>query len=234
MENEKFEENLKPEDNNQVEEEKQEENKKTNWQKIISIALNVVLVISITFFVIRLSMLILLTNIYVTGPSMYPSLKPGQAGYTRKIYDHDCIERFDVVVINAERFAPKDSHWVKRVIGLPGETISYKIDETSKTGTLYINGKAVKENFLKGYDDLTPQDITYATREIKERLLGDDEYFVMGDNRGHSTDSRSLVVGHIKEKEIIGVGIVIIGTCNDFTGKTCESVNYGKINFVGW
>ena len=80
---------------------------------------------------------------------------------------------------------------IKRVIALPGETISYS------NNTLYINGEVLKDEYAYGI-----------TEDFKEIKLDDDEYFVMGDNREVSLDSRSI--GIIKKKELEGaVGIII-------------------------
>lgn len=208
---------------------------KDKRKRIYSILLNIVLVFAIIILLARLSLLIFFTNIYVTGPSMYPTLEQGEAGYTRKIFNYNSIDRFDIVVIDAERFASKDSHWVKRVIALPGETISYELDEVNKKGILKINGKVIEEDFIKGYDNYSKDSITYATGNISERTLAKDEYFVMGDNRGHSTDSRYENVGHIKEDEIFGVGIIITGKCSDLTtGGTCGSIKNTGIRIEGW
>ncbi len=204
-------------------------------KKIYSILLNIVLIFAIIILIVRLSILVFLTNIYVTGPSMYPTLEQGETGYTRKIFNYSSVDRFDIIVINAERFAGKDAHWVKRVIALPGETISYEIDEINKKGVLIINGRIVEEDFIKGYDDLSKDDITYATGNISERKLANDEYFVMGDNRGHSTDSRVEKVGHIKKEEIFGVGIIITGRCSELnTSGTCGTVKNTNIRIEGW
>ena len=202
--------------------------------KKLSKLINILLVVASLLLIVRISILIFFTSIYVTGPSMYPNLKQGEAGYTRKIFSYSSIDRFDIVVIDAERFAAQDSHWVKRVIALPGETISYERDEVNHKGILKINGKVVEENFIKGYEDLSKDDITYLTGNIAERKLADDEYFVMGDNRGRSSDSRNPSVGHIKEKEIIGLGIIITGECSELEGGTCGPINHKGFRVVGW
>jgi len=208
--------------------------KKNRKKKFLSIFINVILISSIVLLLARISMLIFFTNIYVTGPSMYPTLTQKDSGYTRKIISHKSIDRFDIIVIDASRFASTDSHWVKRVIALPGETISYELDEINKKGILKINGKIIEEKFIKGYGEYSKNNITYATGEIPERTLGKDEYFVMGDNRGHSTDSRSSLVGHIKEKEIFGVGIIITGRCGSIENNTCTNIKHTGIKIVGW
>ena len=203
-------------------------------KKVLSIVINVFLILAIILLLVRISILIFFTNIYVTGPSMYPNLKQGEAGYTRKIFSYNSIDRFDIVVIDAERFSSEDSHWVKRVIALPGETISYEIDEQNHKGVLKINGKVIEEDFIKGYDKLSKNDITYLTGTISERKLADDEYFVMGDNRGRSSDSRNPRVGHINKKEILGLGIIITGECSSLENGTCGPIDHNTFRIEGW
>lgn len=203
-------------------------------KKLLSIVINVFLILAIILLLVRISILIFFTNIYVTGPSMYPNLKQGEAGYTRKIFSYNSIDRFDIVVIDAERFSSEDSHWVKRVIALPGETISYEIDEQNHKGVLKINGKVIEEDFIKGYDKLSKNDITYLTGTISERKLADDEYFVMGDNRGRSSDSRNPRVGHINKKEILGLGIIITGECSSLENGTCGPIDHNTFRIEGW
>lgn len=203
-------------------------------KKVLSIVISVFLILAIILLLVRISILIFFTNIYVTGPSMYPNLKQGEAGYTRKIFSYNSIDRFDIVVIDAERFSSEDSHWVKRVIALPGETISYEIDEQNHKGVLKINGKVIEEDFIKGYDNLSKNDITYLTGTISERKLADDEYFVMGDNRGRSSDSRNPRVGHINKKEILGLGIIITGECSSLENGTCGPIDHNTFRIEGW
>ena len=110
--------------------------------------------------------------IQVNGDSMYPTLKDGDLMLLNKIgYSFGSINRFDIVVIDNDK-----SYIIKRVIGLPNETIKY---EDKK---LYIDGDLVEEPFLTG--DNNTDDFT--------TVVPEDSYFVMGDNRSISLDSRSL------------------------------------------
>ena len=93
---------------------------------------------------------------------------------------------------------------IKRIIGLPGETV--QIDEN---GNIYINGELLEEN----YGAETIQNPGRAANPI---TLGDDEYFVMGDNRNNSKDSRSEEVGNVKRSQIIGRAWLRIWPLNKF------------------
>ena len=108
-------------------------------------------------------------------------------------------KRFDVIVfyhfMDPENPDKKDKDayefYVKRIIGLPGETVQIVGDE------IYINGELLEENY--GKDPIT--DEGRATEPI---VLGEDEYFVLGDNREVSVDSRYESVGNIKKDWIVG------------------------------
>lgn len=132
----------------------------------------------------------------VRGESMYPTLHNGSVGFANmfntKIKD---IERFDIVVLDTGNGAI-----VKRVIGLPGDTIEYS------NGILYVNDEKVKEPFL---DNIYAK--SYAaqfTNDIKRFTLGDDEYYCLGDNRPSSKDSRYY--GSFHKDQILADGIWIV------------------------
>jgi len=144
----------------------------------------------IPYLVIILVVLILrtfvVTPIVVSGESMVPTLAGNELMLLKK-YDTD-YERFDIVVVNK---SVEGDNLIKRIIGMPNDTISYK------NNVLYINGKALEDVYAYG-----------VTEDFLEITLDSDEYFLMGDNRAVSLDSREL--GIIKDKEIEGtVGIVL-------------------------
>jgi len=136
-------------------------------------------------YVIILVVVILLkqyvfTTVKVNGSSMYPTLHDKDVMVLDKLsYRFSDIERFDIVVVDIET-----TKLIKRVIGLPNETIEYK------DNVLYINGKVIEDK----YRDIEMDDFSYT--------LGSDEYFVMGDNRGDSIDSR--VLGSVGRHQIMG------------------------------
>lgn len=118
------------------------------------------------------------TPIRVNGPSMQDTMHEGEIVLLKK-YDKKHIERFEIVVFNYD-----DTKLIKRVVGMPKEDIEYK------GGTLLINDKEMESKFGKG-----------TTQDFKD-YCATDEYFVMGDNREDSLDSRSF--GCVKQEDIIG------------------------------
>lgn len=124
----------------------------------------------------------------VEGSSMETTLSNGDQLIVETVsYYFREPERFDVVVFPYT----ENVTYIKRVIGLPGERIRIQ------DGTIYINGHAITEN----YGNEKMEDGGIAENEI---LLGEDEYFVLGDNRNASVDSRREDVGPITEDEIEG------------------------------
>lgn len=127
----------------------------------------------------------------VDGESMEETLYNGDNLIVDKIsYRFRDPERFDVIVFPFHY--DTKMYYVKRIIGLPGETVY--IDEA---GNIYINDELLEEDFGK-------EVILHAGRAEQKITLMDDEYFVLGDNRNNSSDSRDYMVGNIKRDEIIG------------------------------
>jgi signal peptidase I len=148
----------------------------------------VVLVILIRVYII--------TPAQVIGSSMEPTLINKEIMLLNKIdYNFNDIERFDIVVIHI----PNEKPLVKRVIGLPTETVEYK------NGELYINNKLVKEPILLNKTE---------DYQLPNGPIPNDKYFVLGDNRGNSIDSR--IIGLINRKDIIGTTSFVIYPFNRF------------------
>lgn len=121
---------------------------------------------------------------------MNPTLSSGEILLLKK-YNHN-YQRFDIVVLKYGK-----DKLIKRVIGLPGETVSYQHNK------LYINGKEVEDKIKSGTKDFT------ITTKIPEGY-----YFVMGDNRNNSTDSR--IIGLIPKENIQGTTTFSIWPLNQF------------------
>lgn len=120
----------------------------------------------------------------VKGESMVASFEDGELLLTEKIsYRFGDPQRGDVIVFEAPVGRRVD--FIKRIIGLPGETVEVR------GSSIFINGKKIEESYIKSL-----------TQGDEEVTLGQDEYFVLGDNRGASSDSR--VFGSIKRSVIRG------------------------------
>ena len=136
------------------------------------------------------------TPVVVNGPSMMNTLHNGDVMILDKIgMKLGGIKRFDIVVIQTGK-----TKIIKRVIGMPGETISYHDNK------LYINGKEVSDNHSN--------EITYDFEEVK---IPDGEYYVLGDNRTDSVDSR--ILGTIPKSERLGHATFIIYPFNRFGSR---------------
>lgn len=126
----------------------------------------------------------------VSGQSMQPTLHDGDNLLVDKLtYRFRDPKRYEIVVFPYKY--EEDTYYIKRIIGLPGETVQI-ID-----GYVYINGKKLE----KDYGAEVMQDAGIAEELI---TLGKDEYFVLGDNRNHSSDSRVPNVGVLNRKDLMG------------------------------
>lgn len=126
----------------------------------------------------------------VEGSSMHPTMEDGDSLLIDKItYRFRDPERFEIIVFQYPH--GEDTYYIKRIIGLPGETVRIQ------DGRVYINGEVLEESY--GMDL-----IRNAGRANQEITLGEDEYFVLGDNRNVSSDSRDPSVGNVSARQIIG------------------------------
>ena len=150
---------------------------------------------SIYFLIVLILTFLVVTYVgqrtMVIGSSMEPMLSDGDNLIVDKLsYRFNEPQRFDIIVFPF-RYAEK-TYYIKRIIGLPGETVF--IDEN---GTIFINGEELQESYGK-------EIIKDPGRAYEPITLGEDEYFVLGDNRNTSSDSRDPVVGNIHRDEFIG------------------------------
>ena len=150
----------------------------------------------------------------VSGASMYPTLHNGDRMVLSKVGD---VHRFDVVILKAP---DENVEYIKRVIGMPGDTVEMK------NGVLYINGKKVDQPFINTealakqtvfIDDFTLESLT------GEAKVPEGKYFVLGDNRGVSKDSR--MIGFIDRSAIEGKAVFTIWPFGRIGGQK----NYGYL-----
>jgi len=160
--------------------------------------------LAISFLIVFLLVHYVARPIRVQGDSMYPTLHDGAVGVANIAgLNLNGIRRFDVVIIWVE---DKKEYLVKRVVGLPGETVSYQNDQ------LYINGQAVAEDFFNTeYKNSSTKPFT---GDIDEITLGSDEYYCLGDNRPFSRDSRYY--GPFTRSMIVAKGALILYPFNEF------------------
>ena len=162
------------------------EEKPNVMRELLGMLVYVGIVLAITFLIITF----VGQRTHVSGESMENTLDDGDQLIVDKLtYRFHDPERFDLIVFP---FRYKDNtYYIKRIIGLPGETVQIA------DGEIYINGEVLEES----YGREVMQDAGLAAEPI---TLGDDEYFVLGDNRNYSSDSRDPSVALIHRKEIIG------------------------------
>ena len=153
----------------------------------------------------------------VSGASMYPTLHNGDRMVLSKVGD---IHRFDVVILKAP---DENVEYIKRVIGMPGDTVEMK------SGVLYINGKKVDQPFINTealvkqtvfMDDFTLESLT------GESKVPEGKYFVLGDNRGVSKDSR--MIGFIDRSAIEGKAVFTIWPFGRIGGQKDYSYLYSE------
>ena len=138
----------------------------------------------------------------VSGTSMIPTLQDGDNLITDKIsYRFRDPERYDIIVLRVES---QHENFIKRVIGLPGETVQIV------GGSVYINGELLESDV---YGNELMISAGRASQPIK---LGENEYFVLGDNRNGSADSRLEEVGNVDKSRIIGRAFVRIWPLSQF------------------
>ena len=138
----------------------------------------------------------------VSGSSMETTLSDGDNLIVDKIsYRFRDPRRYEIIVFPYKY--EKDTYYIKRIIGMPGETVQVK------DGSVYINGERLDE----GYGNEPMADPGIAKDII---TLGDDEYFVLGDNRNHSADSRESSVGVLHRRDLLGRAWIRIWPFNKF------------------
>ena len=168
-------------------------------KEILSTSVYLLVVLLITYLIVNF----VGQRTEVVGSSMESTLSDGDNLIVDKItYRFHDPERYDIIVFPF-KYA-KNTYYIKRIIGMPGETIRIDSD-----GVIYINDEELTE--FHGKEIIADPGIAR-----KEITLGNDEYFVLGDNRNNSTDSRDPSVGNIRKKDILGRAWLRIWPLHEF------------------
>ena len=177
---------------------KVEEKEYSLAREIVSTIVYLLAVVALTFLFVQY----VGQRTHVNGASMNNTLQDGDNLIVDKIsYRFRDPERFDIIVFPYQH--QEDTYYIKRIIGLPGETVQIE------DGIIYINGEVLEESYGKE----VMRNAGIASQLIE---LGEDEYFVLGDNRNNSSDSRDPSVGNIKEEDIIGRAFIRIWPFSEF------------------
>lgn len=166
---------------------------------ILSWILYMVVIIALTVLFLRFVM----QRTQVLGNSMRPTLEDGDSLMVDKLsYRFTDPERFDIVVFPLRH--GEETYIIKRVIGLPGETV-----QITEDGRILVNGEVLTEHY--GLEV-----IKNPGRAAEPLTLGSDEYFLLGDNRNNSLDSREATIGNVKRSELIGKAFIRVYPFSSF------------------
>ncbi|WP_201781457.1 signal peptidase I [Sporosarcina globispora] len=155
-----------------------------SWLKSLLIAFGIAMVIRVFLF----------SPYYVEGASMDPTLHDEEKILVNKFEE---LNRGDIVIIKGD-----EKNYVKRLIGFPGDELEMKDDQ------LYINGKQWEEDYLAENREAAEGIVNKLTGDFGPLTVPEDHYFVMGDNRLVSLDSRNGL-GFIEKEQIIGVSELV-------------------------
>lgn len=160
-------------------------NEDTAWlRRAVNWIVNVVVALACAWFLVYS----FCGQVRVSGNAMQPVLDAGDVVLVNRLcYDVGALGRFDIVVFEREDARQN----IKRVIGLPGETVQIQ------GGAVYINGERLEAPGSLGA-------VSLAGRAQQPVRLGDDEYFLLGDNRDSSEDSRFANIGNVRREQIQG------------------------------
>ena len=171
-------------------------------KKIVDTVILVAVAACILFVVPRYVM----ERVIVDGPSMENTLQDGDNILVEKVSRYfGALDRFDIVVFYPDEEAKetRGRYYIKRIIGLPGETVQIKEND------IFINGELLSESY-------GATDMGHAGIAEQPVVLGDGEYFVLGDNRDISKDSRSESVGIVPVSRMEGKLVLRIFPFSEF------------------
>ncbi|QLY81426.1 signal peptidase I [Clostridium intestinale] len=155
----------------------------------------------------------LIFKVKVPTGSMIPTINKNDQLFVTKIYNYDKIKRGDILVFNSREL---HETLIKRVIGLPGDSISIA------EGTVIINGEVIEEDYVKN------NSLNYEGNfEVPE-----DEYFFLGDNRSDSKDARVWQEPYINKEDIFGKALIKVYPFKDIHLITVEAPKESSLNSV--
>lgn len=159
--------------------------------------------ILLTILIAILFVLFIGFRVSVVGPSMSPTLENGEKILVNRFVYKLFNPKPNDLIVFLPNGNEKSHYYVKRVIAVPGDKVQIK------DGAVYVNG----ELFDEKAETAAILDAQLAAEEIE---LGEDEYFVLGDNRNNSEDSRYANIGNVKKEYIIGKAWFIVSPFQDF------------------
>ncbi len=154
----------------------------------------ITLCISMSIIAILVLLFINFRLVEMDGPAMNSTIKDGQLMLTKMNVSEKNLKLYDIIILKP--FGEDDMYYCKRIYGLPGDTIQIK------KGKIYVNNKKIDDPY-KNIDDNTYAQLGLQAN-TKKITLKNNEYFVLGDNRGNSHDSSSPDFGPIKSSTIKG------------------------------
>jgi ribosome biogenesis GTPase A len=212
--------------------------KNNNWMKELWSFLKV--------FIVTAAVVFLFVNyvahpVTVVGRSMDPTLEDGEYGFTNLLsLNFSDPQPGDVVIVTMTTEDPNTgeetvSHWVKRIIAGPGQTVE------SRNDVIYVDGEPLDESAYidEDYKTSITNQFGYFNKVVTENgledfgpvTLGEDEYWVMGDNRTYSKDSRDPSVGPVSRDQIYGTGLLVLFPFKKKAKRQMED-NLKKVDFI--
>ncbi len=137
----------------------------------------------------------------VVGNSMEPTLSDGETIFINRLLYHIAAPKSGDVIVFMPNGNEKSPYYVKRIVAVPGDTVQIR------DGVIYVNDVM--------FDEQDTEAVADAGLAEEELVIGEDEYFVMGDNRNSSEDSRYANFGNVQEDEIIGKAWFYYTAIND-------------------
>ena len=176
-------------------------------EPIIKAIVDIIVIVCAAFLMVNF----FFDNTKITGHSMNNTLKNEDVMLVNKVaYKYRDPKRYDVIIFKPNIGNVSD-YYTKRIIGLPGETVQI-VD-----GKVYIDGEMLK-------DDVIDKVIFNAGNAAKPIKLGYNEYFVLGDNRNNSDDSRFSNVGFVKYEDIVGMPWFVVYPFSSFGTVGVEQI----------